>query len=247
MFDFWLCVWGCLRSISFDKCWKAVMNMLELWRKHAVVVSCSRAASAWSLFCPHVVSDGQRGLNNRISVGADQRAYSGRGAKTSTSFFLILSSPPPIPASLIGGKLRWRKPSVSVLHSLLFLLCACFTPPLCVLCQPSELCVHSDPSAATSQAVWLLLFSSFFFFFFTSIWNLSLTSCLTVVEQLFDPLSVPPPIQVTEFYSPEQSAKLGERSDIVLEHVTLHALVSRCFTWPSLKVDGMVVWINIGY
>lgn len=142
------------------------MNMLELWRKHAVVVSCSRAASAWSLFCPHVVSDGQRGLNNRISVGADQRAYSGRGAKTSTSFFLILSSPPPIPASLIGGKLRWRKPSVSVLHSLLFLLCACFTPPLCVLCQPSELCVHSDPSAATSQAVWLLLFSSSFFFFY---------------------------------------------------------------------------------
>ena len=62
------------------------------------------------------------------------------------------------PASLIAGKLRQRKPFLSVLHSLLFLLCACFTPPLCALCQPSELCVHFDPSVTTSQAFWPLLF-----------------------------------------------------------------------------------------
>lgn len=162
MFNFWLYVCGCLWSVLFDKCWKAIMNMLDLWRKHVVVLSCSRYAWAWSLVCPHLVSNGQHGLNNRISVCADQRACVEGGAKTSTLFLLILSSPP-IPASLIAGKLRWRKPSLSVLHSLSFLLCACFTPPLCALCRPSELCVHFDPSVTTSQAFWPLLF--FFFFF----------------------------------------------------------------------------------
>lgn len=93
------------------------------------------------------------------------KSMCGRGPKTSTSFFWILSSPLLIPASLIRGKLRWRKPCMSVLHSLLFLLCVCLSPPLCVLCRPSELCVHFGPSVTTSQASWPLLF-------LTSTWNI---------------------------------------------------------------------------
>lgn len=157
MFDFWLCVWGFLWSILLDKCWKAVMNVLGLWRKYAVVLSFSRAACVGS-FCPHIVRNGQHGLNNRISACADQRACVAGGQKLPPPFFLILSWSPPIPPPLIGEKLRWRKPSMSLLHSLLFLLCACFTPPFCVLCRPSELCVHFDPPVTTSQEFWPLLF-----------------------------------------------------------------------------------------
>lgn len=133
----------------------------------------------------------------------------GRGAKTSTSFFLILSSPPPIPASLIGEKVRWRKPSMSLLHSLLFLLCACFTPPPCVLCRPSELCVHFDPSVTTSQAFWPFLF--FFYIYMEPVLHL-----LPNHEAVVWPFIRPPPSQVMEFYNSEQRAKLGEGSGILL-------------------------------
>ena len=115
---------------------------------------------------------------------------------------------------------------MSFVHSLLCLLCACFTPPLCALCRPSELCVHLDPSVTTSQ-----LFS-----FFTSIWNLSLTSCPTMRWQ-FDPLSS----QVMEFYNSEQRAKLWELSGIVPSvrkswpHVTTANCIEVKMCWPSLK------------
>lgn len=54
---------------------------MALWRKHAAVVSCGRAAGAWSLFCSHVVCNGQHGLHNRISVCADQRTRVAGGQK----------------------------------------------------------------------------------------------------------------------------------------------------------------------
>lgn len=127
MFNFWLC----LRLPLVNLVWQVLKGWYEYvgpLGEYVVVLNCCRAAWAWSLLYPHIVSNGQHDLNNSISVCPDRRACV---ANTSTSFFLILSSPLPIQASLIGGKLRWRKPSMSVLHSLLFLLCACFTPPLC--------------------------------------------------------------------------------------------------------------------
>lgn len=152
----------------------------------------------------------------------------GRGAETSTFFLLILSSPPPIPAHLIGEKLRWRKSSMSVLHSLLFLLYVCFTPPLCALCRPSELCVHSNPSVTTSQA---------------SIWTLSLTSRPTM-KQLFDPLFIHTEVLLPprSWSFSEQRANFGNGQPKFLESGSpdhmwpqLSALMWR-FSWPSLKV-----------
>ena len=147
------------------------------------------------LVCPHVVSNGRRGLNNRISVCADQRASVTEGARTSTLFLLILLSLPSMPVSLIAGNLRWRKPPLSVLHSLLFLLCVRFTPPLCALCRPSELSLHFDPSVTTSQAFCPLLF-----------YMEPVPHFLPVAWPFIHPLMLPVSSQVKEFYNTEQTA-----------------------------------------
>lgn len=134
------------------------MNILDLWRKHTAVVSCRGAAWAQSLFCPHVSSNGQHGPYNRISLSLQIKELVWLGGKNIhlILFNLILTS---YHSSIPNWRKTYVKKALRVSFAFFVVSPLClFAPPLCVLCRPSELCVHFDLSATTSQAFGLYLF-----------------------------------------------------------------------------------------
>lgn len=149
----------------------------------------------------------------------------GRGPEASTSFFWILSSPRHISESLIRRKLKWRKPSVSVLHSLLLPLCACLSPPLRVLRRPSELCVHFGPPGNCLSGILTFTFFKRLNGTCPSPLASPRSTCLTC-NPFFQRA---PSSQVVEFYKLEPRAKLSDGAG------------------TRFGVRKSDVWINIRY